>query len=60
MQESSLVAIFRASFVANEHNCYFYPFFREILKAAVFDVRGHWFDNWDKKSLELHQLGWGK
>lgn len=60
MQESSLVAIFTASFVANEHNCYFYPFFREILKAAVFDVRGHWFDNWDKKSLELHQLGWGK
>ena len=56
MEVDTLVDIFIASFVANQHNCYYFDIFYKILKAAVKDVRGEWITDWKRKKPLLLSL----
>ena len=56
MGSETLVDIFAASLVIHQHNCYYYDIFYKILKAAVIDVRGEWFDQWKSKKTRLLAL----
>lgn len=56
MGSETLVDIFAASFVMYQHNCYYYDIFYKILKAAVIDIRGEWFDQWKSKKAKLLTL----
>ena len=56
MEVDTLVDIFIASFVANQHNCYHFDIFYKILKAAVKDVRGEWITDWKRKKPLLLSL----
>lgn len=56
MGSETLVDIFAASLVMHQHNCYYYDIFYKILKAAVIDIRGEWFDQWKSKKARLLAL----
>lgn len=56
MGVDTLVDIFIASFVANQHNCYYFDIFYKILKSAVKDVRGEWITDWKRKKSLLLSL----
>lgn len=53
MQDSSLVAVFTASFIDKHHRSFFFPVFFDILRASIIITRTEWFRNWGQVIKKL-------